>query len=98
MHVVTFHHMVNIKKMRCCLCICSAIFLLGGCNTTSRGHEIVTIPLFSTENLASCEHVGMDEAVAGTDLHLAWNGPSDGDAQRQIDLFNDAVGRHVYGI
>jgi len=40
----------------------------------------------------------MDETVAGSDLHLAWNGPSDGDAQRQIDLFNDAVGKHVYGI
>ena len=40
----------------------------------------------------------MDEAISGTDLHLAWNGPSDGDAQRQIDLFNDAIGKQVYGI
>ncbi|MES2391119.1 MAG: substrate-binding domain-containing protein [Acidobacteriota bacterium] len=40
----------------------------------------------------------MDEAIAGTNLHLEWNGPSDGDAQRQIDLIGDAVQRHVYGI
>ena len=98
MNVVTSHHVANVKLMRCGLCLCSAMFLLGGCKTNSHRHEIVGIPLFSTENLASCEHVGMAEAIAGTDLHLAWNGPSDGDAQRQIDLFNDAIGNHVYGI
>ncbi|HEY4355194.1 MAG TPA: substrate-binding domain-containing protein [Acidobacteriaceae bacterium] len=40
----------------------------------------------------------MDEALAGKDLHLAWNGPPDGNAQRQIDLLNDAVSKHAYGI
>lgn len=98
MNVAISHPVANIKLMLCWIYLCSAMFLLGGCSTSARKHEIVVIPLFSTENLASCEHVGMDEALVGSDLHLAWNGPSDGDAQRQIDLFNDAIGKHVYGI
>jgi ABC-type sugar transport system substrate-binding protein len=98
MNGVTSHLLANINLKRGRLCVCSAMLLLGGCNASLRSHEIVVIPLFSTENLASCEHVGMDEAVAGTDFHLAFNGPSDGDAQRQIDLFNEAIGKRAYGI
>jgi len=40
----------------------------------------------------------MDEAVAHTNLRLHFNGPSDGDAQRQIDLLNEAMARRDYGI
>ena len=75
-----------------------AVSMLTGCHAGSGKREVVAIPLFSTESVSSCEHVGMDEAIEGTDLHLAWNGPSDGDTQRQIDLFNDAIKRHAYGI
>jgi ribose transport system substrate-binding protein len=71
---------------------------LGGCRTGTGRNEIAVIPLFATENLASCEHVGMDEAIAHTNLHLHFNGPSDGDAQRQIDLLNEAIARRDLGI
>jgi ABC-type sugar transport system substrate-binding protein len=98
MNVLSPHLRAKIRLRHFCLCISSSLLLFGGCSSNSAKHEIVVIPLFSTENLASCEHVGMDEAISGTNLHLAWNGPSDGDAQRQIDLFNDAIGRQVYGI
>ena len=85
-------------RTRYCLLALAVAFLFSGCKPGSAKHEIMAIPLFSTENLASCEHVGMDEAVAGSDLQLEWNGPSDGDAQRQIDLLSNAVKKRVYGI
>jgi ABC-type sugar transport system substrate-binding protein len=68
------------------------------CRSSSASHEIVAIPLFSATSVSLCEHLGLDEAVVGSGLHLEFNGPSDGDAQRQIDLFRDAVDRRVYGI
>ena len=71
---------------------------LCGCRGSAGRNEIAVIPLFATENLASCEHVGMDEAVAHTNLRLHFNGPSDGDAQRQIDLLNEAMARGDLGI
>jgi ribose transport system substrate-binding protein len=40
----------------------------------------------------------MDEAIAHTNLHLHFNGPSDGDAQRQIDLLNEATARRDFGV
>src|SRR5580693_7287701 len=64
---------------------------LAGCHIWGTSNEITAIPLFPTENLATSEHVGMEEALAGTGLRLHWNGPSDGDVQRQIDLLDDAV-------
>jgi ribose transport system substrate-binding protein len=76
--------------------------LLPGCRYWERSREITAIPLFATENIASCEHVGLDEALidtnSGTNLWLHWNGPSDGDVQRQIDLLDGAIQRNVYGI
>ena len=40
----------------------------------------------------------MDEAVHGTALHIRFNGPSRGDAQRQIDLISEAIEHQAYGI
>jgi ribose transport system substrate-binding protein len=59
---------------------------------------ITAIPLFAIANPSSCEHVGMEEALSKTGLRLNWNGPSDGDAQRQIDLLDAAVKEKSYGI
>jgi len=71
---------------------------LAGCRYWEQSREVIAIPLFATENIASCEHVGLDEALAHTDLRLHWNGPSDGDVQRQIDMLDRAIQRNVYGI
>jgi ribose transport system substrate-binding protein len=75
-----------------------ALQSLTGCRLWRASSEITAIPLFATENLATCEHVGMEESLAETKLRLHWNGPSDGDVQRQIDLLNDAVKGESYGI
>ncbi len=75
-----------------------ALQSLTGCRLWRASNEITAIPLFATEDLATCEHVGMEEALTGTGLRLHWNGPSDGDVQRQIDLLNDAVKGESYGI
>jgi ribose transport system substrate-binding protein len=69
-----------------------------GCHSSAASREITAIPLFSTWSVAYCERAGLREAIAGTPLRLEFNGPSDGNAQRQIDLVSDAVKRRVYGI
>ena len=48
--------------------------------------------------LALCVHAGMDEAVRDTALHIRFNGPSDGEAQQQIDLVSEAIDNQAYGI
>jgi ribose transport system substrate-binding protein len=72
--------------------------LLVGCRYWKQNREVTAIPLFATENIASCEHVGLDEALTRTNFRLHWNGPSDGDVQRQIDLLAGAVQQNDYGI
>jgi ribose transport system substrate-binding protein len=83
---------------KCASLILCPLLLLVCCRSWTRTDEIGAIPLFATESIASCEHVGMDEALASTMLRLHWNGPSDGDVQRQIDLLENAVKANAYGI
>lgn len=74
------------------------LLALQGCKAGSAKREIVAIPLFSTENVEASEHIGMNEALAGTPIRLEFNGPPDGSAQRQIDLVRGAIGNDAYGI
>ena len=48
--------------------------------------------------VALCAHAGLDAAVEGAPLEVRFNGPSDGEAQRQIDLIAQATERRAYGI
>jgi ABC-type sugar transport system substrate-binding protein len=88
----------SFRTATCAILAACGLNLLSGCHYLEQSKEITAIPLFATENIASCEHVGLDEALANTSFRLHWNGPSDGDVQRLIDLLDGAVQRNDYGI
>ncbi|MDE1177934.1 MAG: substrate-binding domain-containing protein [Edaphobacter sp.] len=71
---------------------------LTACKGLHPSREIDLIPLFSTDMPSLCLHAGMDEAVDDAGLHVRFNGPPDGDTQRQIDIVAEAIARNVYGI
>ena len=76
----------------------SLLLSAGGCNSDRDLHRIDAIPSFSTDALYLSERLGMSEEVKQRGLELRWNGPSNGDAQRQIELIDAAVKHNSYGI
>ncbi len=87
-----------VAHLALCLCAFASALQVQGCHAKRGEHAIVLVPIFSTEMVALCAHAGMDAAVEGTPLHVRFNGPPDGDEQRQIDIVTDAIDRDVYGV
>jgi len=75
------------------------ISVLGaGCKGSSPSHTISAIPPLASQEIYLTERVGLEEAAAPVDIHVDWNGPSDPDPQRQVDLMSAATAGNRYGI
>lgn len=83
--------------MLVCAVLLAVTFLAMGCNRHFARRQINAIPSHNERNVLT-ERVGMEEAAAQAHVDIYWNGPSDWDVQRQIDLMESAIHEHSYGI
>jgi ribose transport system substrate-binding protein len=82
----------------CGMLVCTGILLLTGCRSSSRGDVIVAVPLTASGPPMMTERTGIQEAANEHRLKLDWNGPSERNAQWQVDALHKAVRDHPYGI
>jgi ABC-type sugar transport system substrate-binding protein len=69
-----------------------------GCDRSSSSHTVSAIPPLASQEIYLSERVGLEEAAAPSEIHVDWNGPSDPDPQRQVDLMSTATASNRYGI
>lgn len=81
----------------CCL-VGYALFPLAGCRRADEPHTICAIPRLASQELYLTERAGMEEAAASKNIRVDWQGPSDSDPQRQIDIIAAATAARRYGI
>lgn len=74
------------------------LLTLAGCRRSKGPQTICAIPQLATQEVYLTERAGMEEAAAGSDLQIDWQGPSDSDPQRQISMIGAATEARSYGI
>jgi ABC-type sugar transport system substrate-binding protein len=71
---------------------------LVSCQRHNEPHTICAIPQLASQELYLTERAGMEETGADRAIRVDWNGPSDSDPQRQIDIIAAATSADRYGI
>lgn len=79
-------------------CMMGTFALLTGCKRTQPPQTICAIPQLASQELYLTERAGMEQAAAKENIRVDWQGPSDSDPQRQIDIIASATAAHRYGI
>ncbi|MES2391105.1 MAG: sugar ABC transporter substrate-binding protein [Acidobacteriota bacterium] len=87
------------KRSRFCAVFLAGILSgLSGCDRGTDSRTICAIPQLASQELYLTERAGMEETAAGRHLYVDWDGPSDSDPQRQIDIVAAATAENRYGI
>jgi ribose transport system substrate-binding protein len=79
------------------LAFLAASALTLGCGRNHAPQRISAI-MSHFEMNSLCERAGLDEAASTANLEIYWNGPSNWDVQRQIDLIESSARARSYGI
>ena len=85
-------------RLLACFVAGSSALVLSGCQRTKGPQAICAIPQLASQELYLTERAGMEEAAATGNIRVDWQGPSDSDPQRQIDIIDSATVARRYGI
>lgn len=69
-----------------------------GCGRSHADRTVTAIPQLASQEVYLSERAGLEEAAAPLSVKIDWNGPSDSDPQRQVDLLTAATNSNRYGI
>jgi ribose transport system substrate-binding protein len=69
-----------------------------GCTSPKAHRQILAVPLTATGVPMLTERTGIEEAASHAHLDVDWNGPTERDAQGQIDRMQEAIRAEAYGI
>jgi ribose transport system substrate-binding protein len=69
-----------------------------GCSRSNVDKTVTAIPQLASQEIFLSERTGLEETAARLGDKIDWNGPSDSDPQRQVDLLTAATNSNQYGI
>jgi ribose transport system substrate-binding protein len=69
-----------------------------GCTRSHADKTVTAIPQLASQEIFLSERTGLEETAARLGVDIDWNGPSDSDPQRQVDLLAAATDSNRYGI
>jgi ABC-type sugar transport system substrate-binding protein len=84
----------SLAKLSCIV----LLLVVSGCSRSPANRTISAIPQLASQEIYLSERAGLEETAATAGLDVDWNGPSDPDPQRQIDLITAAAASKQYGI
>lgn len=77
--------------------LAAVVLFVAGCGAHPARERIAAIPSHNERGSLS-ERAGLEEEAQRAHVSVYWNGPSNWDVARQIDLIESAVGAQSYGI
>jgi ribose transport system substrate-binding protein len=82
-------------SLRLCLAL---VLFASGCTSPETHRKIVAVPLTVTGVPMLTERTGLDEAASQAHLEVDWNGPTERNAQIQVDRIQEAIRGDAYGV